>query len=245
MNKGKCYFCGKEFAKSTIERHFLCCKQRQEYLQKIGESKNLTPKEVFILNIYPPHLKSLYWLYIMVDANATLKDLDKFLRDVWVECCGHLSEFKIGDVLYQENPDPDYLSLCYMTGKSVKTMKEKLKNILSEKLIFDYEYDFGSTTHLKIKVIKKDVLPQEKKIIILARNFPPIYSCSYCDKKASYFCYHCGNFICNECIKKHSSTHSDYVEEIANSLANSPRNGVCGYGFQDNSHKEKKYLPTL
>lgn len=32
-----------------------------------------------------------YWLIIEVSENVTLKELDNFIRDIWVECCGHLS----------------------------------------------------------------------------------------------------------------------------------------------------------
>jgi len=34
-------------------------------------------------------------------ARATLTDLDGFLRDIWLECCGHLSAFDIGTVRYE------------------------------------------------------------------------------------------------------------------------------------------------
>jgi hypothetical protein len=34
------------------------------------------------------------------------------------------------------------------------------------------------------------------------------------------------------------------IEKIANGIANSLCNGVCGYGFQDMSSMMKKYLPT-
>jgi len=34
---------------------------------------------------------------MQVKDNAALSDLDSFLRDIWLECCGHLSAFEIGE----------------------------------------------------------------------------------------------------------------------------------------------------
>ena len=33
-------------------------------------------------------------------CDVTLRELDKFLRSAWLECCGHLSHFLIDDVIY-------------------------------------------------------------------------------------------------------------------------------------------------
>ena len=38
-------------------------------------------------------------------ADATLADLDRFLRDIWLECCGHMSQFTIGKARYISHPD--------------------------------------------------------------------------------------------------------------------------------------------
>jgi hypothetical protein len=37
-----------------------------------------------------------YWMDLAVPASATLKDLDRFFRKMWLECCGHLSQFRDG-----------------------------------------------------------------------------------------------------------------------------------------------------
>jgi hypothetical protein len=34
-----------------------------------------------------------YWLFLDIALNATLEDLDAFLRQIWLECCGHMSGF--------------------------------------------------------------------------------------------------------------------------------------------------------
>lgn len=35
----------------------------------------------------------IYWLHVTARREAKLAELDRLLRDVWLECCGHLSEF--------------------------------------------------------------------------------------------------------------------------------------------------------
>jgi len=34
-----------------------------------------------------------YWLYLDISMTSTLKSLDAFLREIWLECCGHMSAF--------------------------------------------------------------------------------------------------------------------------------------------------------
>ena len=49
----------------------------------------------------------MYWMHLEMPAKATLEDLDNFLRAIWVECCDHLSEFRIDKVSYN-SPRPDF-----------------------------------------------------------------------------------------------------------------------------------------
>ena len=37
-----------------------------------------------------------YWLLFTMPLDATLTAVDKFLREIWCECCGHLSAFSMG-----------------------------------------------------------------------------------------------------------------------------------------------------
>ena len=85
-SEGKCLFCDKTFAKAGINRHL-----------KIHLDEKLNPEGVsFLVKIEPnPRWgKTPYFLSLWVDGETTLKQLDKFLRDIWLECCGHLSAFR-------------------------------------------------------------------------------------------------------------------------------------------------------
>jgi hypothetical protein len=91
----------------------------------------------------------MYWMHLEVTAQTTLATLDRFLRDIWLECCDHLSQFKIGNVRYSENPE----MYAWSTGR--KDMDVRLDEVLNPGQACSYEYDFGSTTELTLKVISE------------------------------------------------------------------------------------------
>lgn len=74
-----------------------------------------------------------FWMYVRVSTEATFGVLDRFLRAVWMECCGHLSEFTAG-------------------GKSAG-MRKRLSALLSDGSEFVYRYDMGDTTGLRLTVL--------------------------------------------------------------------------------------------
>lgn len=49
----------------------------------------------------------MYWMHLEMPAQATLLNLDNFLRAIWVECCDHLSEFRVGKISFS-SPRPDF-----------------------------------------------------------------------------------------------------------------------------------------
>ena len=38
----------------------------------------------------------MFWLDLVATREATLRDIDRLLRRIWLECCGHLSQFYVG-----------------------------------------------------------------------------------------------------------------------------------------------------
>ena len=123
---------------------------------------------VLTLVLYGKYNKD-YWLIIQIKENATLKDLDQFIRNIWVECCGHLSAFEVHGQRYESMPMEDSF-----WGEPAKGMNYKLKNIFEQGMQIEYEYDYGSTTELIICVQDYYNAPNQKeKITILSRNNPP------------------------------------------------------------------------
>ncbi|WP_225905656.1 plasmid pRiA4b ORF-3 family protein [Stygiolobus caldivivus] len=126
-------------------RHFRSCDKVKEVLS--GELDG------FILHIKDNYFPQ-YWLYIAVPSSLTLEDLDKFLRDIWVECCGHLSEFEIGGESVSPDGEADEITdNSFGDDEGVITAKDKLSDILHKGLEFGYTYDFGISTELTLRVV--------------------------------------------------------------------------------------------
>jgi hypothetical protein len=81
-----------------MARHLKSCKARDEENDKLaikGATKGSASRTILHLLVEGLYLP-MYWMHIEIPANATLQDLDDFLRQIWLECCGHLSSFEIG-----------------------------------------------------------------------------------------------------------------------------------------------------
>lgn len=230
--RGYCKYCGKEYTRTGMVKHLQSCKKRKEVY---GNAKKMS--SCYELLLYGAYNKD-YWLIIQIKENATLEDLDQFIRDIWVECCGHLSTFEIEGVSYDKEPDDDFL-----WGEPAETMNHKLKEVLEPGMLFGYEYDFGSTTELTIKVLDYYKAPEQKdNVVILSRNNPVQYKCSICgENQASWIdamrIYEEDSFWCDECLDKYENGELDEdiecEEECLIPVTNSPRMGVCGYEGSD------------
>lgn len=194
--EGNCYICGKTLGKTAMKNHIM-----KEHLAKGDE-------ECMLLKIEGAHAKG-YWLFVDIAKDKSLGDLDAFLREIWLECCGHLSRFSVGGYY----------------GEISK--KEKLGNIgVGVKIL--HEYDFGTTTECLITFIGETLRPRQKKAVrVLGRNAPPQDTCASCGKPAEYLCLEClyddtEPCYCEECAEEHE--HEDLL-----TLTNSPRCGCCGY----------------
>lgn len=223
--KGKCKFCGKEYTFSYMNRHLSACGERQKRWQMEAGGKQCG---YFELAVYPKYGRD-YWLFVEMKETATLKDIDNFLRDIWLECCGHLSEFDIEGIRY--GIESGYEALWDEPSKS---MNCRLKSVLAKGMTFDYEYDFGSTTELMITVVNYRVRAYRKeKLVILSRNDPIEYMCDTCGKAPAKFicpeCYYegCG-YLCEKCATTH-----ECGEDVLLNICNSPRMGVCAYEGSD------------
>jgi len=223
MSKGQCHLCGGTFSKSEMTKHLKSCKQIEQNSGKSSPARNPRQTEVFHLVVegrYSPD----YWMHLDVPADLTLEDLDDFLRDIWLECCGHLSAFEIEGQTYSVEPMEDF---------DDESMEVGLDSVLSPGMKFYHRYDFGSTTRLALKVISQEQKQiKGKSIAVLARNEPPSIPCMSCGKIATQVCTECicsdsGGWLCDECAVEHQCG-----EDMLLPVVNSPRVGVCGYTGQ-------------
>ena len=150
-----------------------------------------------------------YWIYVEMRADATLQHLDSFLRQLWLECCGHLSAFAVDR---RELPMGTRVGTVFPTAGAT----------------FHYEYDFGSTTTLMGHVLKRrHGSIGRAPVRLLARNDPPALSCMQCTSPATLVCPYCpeDGLFCNT----HADAHEHAAEEAYLPVVNSPRMGICGY----------------
>jgi len=216
---GKCFLCKGTFKRAAMTRHVgACLQERAASAERPAARPGKKAKclHIWVEGRYLPQ----YWLYIEVPAKAKLSTLDQFLRDIWLECCGHMSAFTIGEQMYSVEPMEDYAE---------HDMNVALSALLAPGTAFLYEYDFGTTTDLKLRILSEaEGKLQGNAIRLLARNHPPEIPCGKCGKPATKVCPFCvhdaGGWLCNACAPKHKCEDDVFLPVV-----NSPRTGMCAY----------------
>ena len=328
VSKGVCSFCKGEFEKAKMTQHLKYCKQRVTEIATELESTPVLKKTRLFHILVEGRYNPQYWMHLELSASDDLADLDDFLRAIWLECCGHLSEFTIGGTSYSSEPEdyfyfgedatdeeaeieeeeeeelnvgellqtfpPEYLKMLpknflsefqkfetiddlvtylketlnsipkkgvphsqeewdayrerYFQSQVLEALLEMMEDrsldVALEKVLkvgqkFSYEYDFGSSTDLTLKVLSEregavqNEDEDEDTIEILARNVEPVMLCKVCGKPSKfvvggYFDVEENAFCSKKCVKK-SGEDADMLLPVVNS----PRVGVCAYTGED------------
>ncbi len=217
QNRGACAFCGKDYTRAGMKKHLAACPDRKKAIQKADASKRKS-QPLYHLVVYDACDKNNYWLHLEMNGSAELEDLDRYLRAIWLECCGHMSTFFAGKAAYR---DPEL------------ERDEKAGDVFSETAELLHIYDFGTSSETMVEVADvREGRPLAKHpIALMARNHPPEYPCMECDKPARYLCMECQieedetGLLCEEDAKDHP--HDEYGPLMP--MVNSPRMGMCGY----------------
>ena len=160
-----------------------------------------------------------YRLDLLAAPGTTLDDLDVFLRDIWLECCGHLSVFRVGGQTYSSYEDDwgfyDSSADFELSWLPVSTE-------------IRYDYDLGTSTGLRIKRLSPLRHGRSgARVVLAARNEPPVLECA-CGSEAivvnRYSEWDDDWVFCARCLEQ-----ADVDFEALAPLTNSPRMGVCGY----------------
>lgn len=158
--KGTCAVCNSEVSKQGALKHLCKC--------TAGE---ISPGDNYTGNYFYIRVQGKdknYWLDICAGKGSTLSDLDKLLRKVWLDCCGHMSAFEINGKRYEV--DSDYP----IWGMKTEKMNIELYKVFTGADNARYQYDFGSTTELSIHVLGSvHVDPAEGEVELLIRNVNP------------------------------------------------------------------------
>jgi hypothetical protein len=217
----RCLLCGISEIQDKLSLHISSC------IGRAASANEAHAVDAFHIEVegFGQGTGALYSLHVLARADTTLADVDRFLKKTWLEpCCGHLSAFRFGTVSFESNPDDE------LEPPSEAMKDARLSEVLVKGKTFDYEYDFGSTTNLALRVVgsRKAVMKGRAKVQLLAQNDPPKLACRNCGKPATLVCAAgCEAeeaLSCRACGTQHACG-----EDMLSPLVNSPRTGACGY----------------
>jgi len=216
QSTGKCQLCGEVVGRASMTRHLTACSQPQA--SGVAPAGKQPPGPSFHLVVEGRDAKA-YWMHLAVPVTAPLSKLDDFLRGIWLECCGHMSAFEIDGNRYASARTDGEMST-----------RVPLRQVLDVGTKFFYEYDFGSTTELALKVVAlREQGTPKNAVQLLARNEAPEVICQECGAQpATLICTECAwngeGWLCGACAAEH-----ECGEEMSLPVVNSPRVGVCAY----------------
>ena len=157
VSSGKCRLCGQLVGKAQMSTHLKKCRKGGSP----DPAKGVKTTRCFHLVVgatYDP----AYWLHLELPAETTFGDLDRVLRDIWLECCGHMSAFRFPQQRVRPTSPRDFAQMLEKFARGgfedelkdeQQMMGERLGKRLHPGVTLDYEYDFGSTTNLSLRVL--------------------------------------------------------------------------------------------
>lgn len=214
QSKGTCAYCGQEITKNGAAKHLSSCPIRQTIIEK-AERREAKSETLYHLRVQDAW-RSEFWLDLEIRGSSTLKDVDFYLRGIWLECCGHMSQFSVGGWRGDEMPK-----------------SRKVEEVFKRGVELTHIYDFGTSSETLIKAVgtREGNPTTSRPVALLARNLMPEAKCIACGQPANWLCMEClieeerRGTLCDE--HAHTHPHNNYGEPIR--LVNSPRLGMCGY----------------
>lgn len=211
--EGACVFCQKRFTRGGMSRHLRACPERKAAIARANARPGKS--ETLIHLLAHDAWGGSFWLHLEMRGAEPLDELDTYLRAIWLECCGHLSEFTRGG-----------------WGTPKVAMRRLAQDVLVPGTELTHIYDFGTESVTIIRAVEvRTGKPLEKKpLLLMARNEMAFGSCAECDQPATRLCLECAQtgehaVLCDAHAATHP--HDEYDEPVP--LVNSPRLGLCGY----------------
>lgn len=214
QSKGTCAYCGQEITKNGVAKHLSSCPKRQTIIET-AERRKAKSEVLYHLRVQDAW-RSEFWLDLEIRRSGTLKDVDSYLRGIWLECCGHMSRFSVGGWRGQQIPK-----------------SRKVEEVFKGGVKLTHVYDFGTSSETLIKAVgtREGSPTTSRPVALMARNLMPEAECIECRQPANWLCMEClieeerWGTLCDEHAPMHP--HKNYGEPIR--LVNSPRLGMCGY----------------
>ncbi|MCS3628409.1 hypothetical protein GGP85_002097 [Salinibacter ruber] len=210
-SQGTCYYCDADYTRGGMVRHLRACSERKAAIDAA---------EGALERMY--HLRAddewgqPFWLDLEMRGSAALEELDRYLRTIWLECCGHLSQFSVEG-----------------WGGDEIAKSRRVDQVFDEDTEMTHIYDFGTESRTLIRTmdVREGPPTTAHPIELMARNHKPEVVCMNCDRTASWLCVECmheedaSGTLCDEHAEEHP--HDAYGAPMP--IVNSPRTGMCGY----------------
>ena len=259
-SEGICHVCGNPLRADDVRSHAASCFMvavRSRYTVRDVDERYARSKPIMIW-VRSEELR--HWMMLIVQPTTSLRQLDQFLRDLWLECCGHMSHFQIGNIQYSACvPGPGDLPMfdTDLAEPDEQHMVHTVEETTAMGQQFRHEFDYGDTTCLDLECVAALPVPYEYVqefinppdetqghhddfITIVGRNLPP-ERCFTCGAVAHWRYYENpyihvppeegGPIVAPPYFCNDCAPRDVTLSE----LRNSPRVGV---GCYDNTHDE-------
>ena len=198
LSQGTCSLCEDMVNDLTASGHLIECIARQNLPNGSGTDPTGHDQS---LHLWVHDGSGLYWMELAVRADTTLRQLDEFLRGMWLECCSHLSEFTIQGTRYSnlaphpDDPNAAAIRADYWMEDDEEHTDIAVADVMPMGALVSYEYDYGSTTELFLENLGRHgdlvglLRPRQPwhgdRIAVLARNEPD-EECVACEEPARW-----------------------------------------------------------
>lgn len=173
QTRGACTYCGRTLTRSGMRRHLEACPKRKAQLAEADDGTG-TRRTFLHLDVRDAY-DGDYWLHLEMEGSGPPSTLDAYLRHIWLECCGHLSEFSIGRRRRHREVD----------------MARPAGQIFRPGVELTHVYDFGTSTVTTIRLAgeRRGKATSRWPLVLMARNDAPELECHACGQPARWFCH--------------------------------------------------------
>jgi len=190
---GQCHVCGGALRANEVRSHAATCFMDAVQIKYTVRDVNERYARSQPLTVWVRSEELRHWMMLIVQPTTSLRQLDQFLRDLWLECCGHMSHFEIGDVQYSNcvpGPGDPPMFDNDLAEPDEQHMVHTVEETVAMGQKFRHEFDYGDTTCLDLECVAALPVPYEYVqefinppeaadgygddfITIMARNLPP------------------------------------------------------------------------
>lgn len=196
QSRGTCIYCGAVYTRAGTTKHLAVCSERQAAIEATEQAGGA--KESLYHLVARSAYSNDFWLHLEIAGSRTLNDLDHYLRAIWLECCGHLSQFSIGG----------------WQGDEID-MRLRIAQVFKPDVELTHIYDFGTSSYTLIKAVgtRTGNPTTSHPIALMARNLMPENKCIECGQPAGWLCIECliENDIWGVLCETHVKTHHTRV----------------------------------